>query len=117
MQTDNRQNRVQSFAFVIAVSVAVCFSICFVFLSFAGLQQSCEVKLDEKINLNDAPAASLVRLPGVGIVRAEAIVAYRENFSEQNNGSPAFGNCDDLQKVKGIGPKTAKNICQWLKFK
>jgi len=113
---DTKQKRIQSFAFVIAASVCVLFSICFAVLSLAGLQESCEIELDTQINPNSAPLASLVRLPGIGIGRAGAIVAYRENFREQANNGPAFRNCDDLQKVKGIGPKTVQNICEWLKF-
>ena len=116
MQTDARQNRIQSFAFVIAVSVAVCFSIGFAVSSLLELGQSYEIGLDENINPNDAPLASLVRLPGIGIGKASTIVAYRENFGRKDGGSRAFQNCDDLQKVKGIGPKTVQNISQWLKF-
>ena len=115
-QYDTKQKRIQSFAFVIAASVCVLFSICFAVLSLAGLQESCEIELDKQINPNNAPLASLVRLPGIGIGRAGAIVAYRENFREQANNGPAFRNCDDLQKVKGIGPKTVQNMCEWLKF-
>jgi DNA uptake protein ComE-like DNA-binding protein len=55
-------------------------------------------------------------LPGIGIVKAGAIVAYRENFSREAGNNPAFRNCDDLQRVRGIGPKTAQDIDQWLKF-
>jgi len=113
--TKVRQKRIQSFAFVISIIVAACFSWVFI-ASLAKPGQSYEIKLDEKINPNNAPIASLVRLPGVGISRAGAIVAYREKFSNKNVNSSAFRNCDDLQKVKGIGPKTAKNIRQWLKF-
>lgn len=116
IQTDARQNRIQSFAFCLAVSVAVCFSIGFAVSSLLELGQSYEIGLDEKINPNDAPLASLVRLPGIGISRASAIVAYRRDFSERNDNKAAFENCDDLQKVKGIGPKTVQNISQWLKF-
>lgn len=116
IQTDARQNRIQLFAFVIAVSVAVCFSICFVVSSLLELGQSYEIGLDEKINPNDAPLASLVRLPGIGIGKASAIVAYRRDFSERNDNKAAFENCDDLQKVKGIGPKTIENISEWLEF-
>ena len=115
-QTKTRQNRIQSFAFVIAASVCVLFSISFSASRLLGLRQSCEIALEEQINPNDAPVASLVRLPGIGIGRAAAIVAYRENFSEKEENRPAFRNCDDLQKVKGIGPKTVQNISQWLKF-
>ena len=116
METDPRQNRIQSFAVVIAASVAVCFSSCFVVSSLLGSEWSYEIGLESRINPNDAPAASLVRLPGIGVGRAGAIVAYRENFSEKAKGRPAFQNCDDLQKVSGIGPKTIQNINEWLKF-
>lgn len=113
-----RQNRIQSFAFVISVCLAVCFS--FGFISNLGRDElafdRCDIELEGRINPNDAPIESLIRLPGLGIGRAGAIVAYRENFNGKNAGSPAFQNCDDLQKIKGIGPKTVQNISEWLKF-
>ena len=120
--TDTIKNRIQSFAFVIVASLSVCLSACFVVSSFVGLQsasgppQAGEIRLDSRINPNDAPMASLARLPGIGIVKAGAIVAYRENFIQQNSDRAAFESYEDLQKVKGIGPKTARNIDQWLKF-
>ena len=113
--TEARQKKIQSFAFVISVCLAVCFSWGFI-ADLAGSGQQDTIELDEKLNPNYAPIASLVRLPGVGISRAEAIVAYRQKFSRKNEVEPAFQNCNDLQKVKGIGPKTVKNISQWLKF-
>jgi competence ComEA-like helix-hairpin-helix protein len=115
-RTEAEQNKIRAFAFVIAVSVCVLLSICFLVSGLAGLRQSCEIRLESRINPNDAPPASLMRLPGIGIGRAGAIVDYREDFSEKNSGSSAFRNCDDLQKVRGIGPKTAQKICEWLKF-
>ena len=122
MVTDNfvqraevRQSGIQSFAFVISVCVAVCFCIGLAVSNIQGSGQSCEIKLEGEINPNDAPIASLVRLPGIGVGRAEAIVAYREDFSIEGQ-SKTFQNSDDLQKVKGIGPKTAQNISEWLKF-
>ncbi len=119
VRTDIEQSRIQSFAFVISIAVAVCFSVGFATSSLVRLGlpfDGYKIELNERINPNDASPASLVRLPGIGVSRAAAIVAYRENFSEQNGNKPAFKNCDDLQKVKGIGPKTAQNISQWLKF-
>jgi competence ComEA-like helix-hairpin-helix protein len=113
-QSEIEQNKVQSFAFVIAAGAAVCFSVGFVVNGLAGPGQSSQVWLDSRINPNEAPVASLVRLPGIGTVRTAAIVAYRENFGSADN--PAFRDCNDLQKVHGIGPKTAQDICQWLKF-
>ncbi|MHC4125804.1 MAG: ComEA family DNA-binding protein [Planctomycetota bacterium] len=51
------------------------------------------------------------------MTRAWAIVEYRENFSSENSDSSAFQNCDDLMKIKGIGPKTVEAIKQWLEYK
>lgn len=51
------------------------------------------------ININTATAAELEQLPGIGPVKAQAIVAWR-----QQNG--AFARIEDLTKVSGIGEKT-----------
>jgi len=109
------QKKIQSFAFVISVCAAVCFSLGLV-SEFIRSGQGYEIELESRINPNDAPVVSLVRLPGIGVSRAGAIVAYRENFGGKDGESPAFQNCNDLQKVKGIGPKTVQNISEWLKF-
>ena len=112
-RTEAGQNRIRSFAFVISVCVCVLFSLGFISrLGNAG--QPSGVKLESRINPNSAPRASLVRLPGIGLVRAEAIIAYRENF--RDNEARPFRDCNDLQKVKGIGPQTAKEMSEWLKF-
>ena len=114
--TDATQSRIQSFAFVISVCACVLFSVCFVVSGASEPQQSHAVKLDDRVNPNDAPVASLLRLRGIGLSRAQAIVAYRESFGNQGDSRSAFRDCDDLQKVKGIGPKTAQDIGRWLKF-
>jgi competence ComEA-like helix-hairpin-helix protein len=114
------QNRTQLFAFAIAAFIAVIFSCCFAGWSAKSKQpprllaQSSE--LEGRINPNIASMASLMRLPQIGTGRAEAIIAYRENVSRGDNNSAAFCNCDDLQKVKGIGSETVENLCKWLKF-
>ena len=112
------QIKIQSFAFVISVCIAFCFCLAFVSnpLGSESAFGGCKFKLESRINPNDAPVESLIRLPGLGIGRAGAIVAYRENSNGKDSDSPAFQNCNDLQKVKGIGPKTVQNISQWLKF-
>ncbi|MGA1980574.1 MAG: helix-hairpin-helix domain-containing protein [Sedimentisphaerales bacterium] len=115
-QADTSQNKIQSYAFCLALSAAVCISICFVVSSVGRFGQPSEIRLESRINPNYAPQASLMRLPGIGISRAEAIVAYRQDFSRQNANKPVFQNCDDLQKIRGIGAKTAEDICEWLKF-
>ena len=69
--------------------------------------------LSNRINPNTASWSSLARLPGIGPVRANAIVAYREGHG---GGSTAFGCSDDLEKVKGIGPRTVEQMVQYLTF-
>jgi competence protein ComEA len=52
------------------------------------------------VNLNTADAQSIAtNLNGVGMVKAEAIVAYREQHG-------SFSSMDELLQVKGIGIKT-----------
>lgn len=51
------------------------------------------------ININRATESELVSLHGIGSSKAQAIILYREMFG-------GFKTVDDLQKVKGIGPKT-----------
>ena len=51
------------------------------------------------VDINTADAATIAReLQGIGLSRAQAIVAYREK-----NG--AFRSADDLRKIKGIGAR------------
>ncbi|MDR3631120.1 MAG: helix-hairpin-helix domain-containing protein [Desulfocapsaceae bacterium] len=52
----------------------------------------------DKININTADEAALVKVKGIGKKKAEDIVAYRK---EHGN----FTSIEDLKKVKGIGPK------------
>ena len=55
-------------------------------------------------------------MPGLGISRAGAIVAYRESFGQADGVSTAFERANDLQKIKGIGPKTVQGMSEWVKF-
>jgi competence protein ComEA len=51
------------------------------------------------VDINTADAATIAKeLQGIGLSRAQAIVAYREK-----NG--AFRSVEDLRKIKGIGAK------------
>ena len=101
---------------MIAAIFCVLFSAYFAISSVKPSGSSHEFVLESRINPNNAPAASLVRLPGIGPSKAAAIVAYRSDFAKQKPNRPAFSDADDLQKVRGIGPKTVKNISGWLKF-
>ena len=57
----------------------------------------------ELININEASVNELVRLNGIGEVKAAAIVEYR-----RTNGN--FSAIEDIMKVKGIGEKTFEKI-------
>ena len=62
------------------------------------------------VNVNTADAKTLAReLDGVGMAKAEAIVAYR-----QKNGP--FKSAEDLAKVDGIGKKTIEQNRANLRF-
>jgi len=121
---DAGRNGIQLFAFVIAAFVAVAFSCCFAARCLRSKQpprllaqsSAGAIELESRINPNNASKASLVRLPQIGLSRAAAIIAYRESISRDDNSGAAFRSCDDLRKVKGIGPKTVKNLRKWLKF-
>jgi len=63
----------------------------------------------ERIDPNTASAASLRRLPGIGQVRADAIIAYRAG-----HGAPRFVRPEDLTAVAGIGPGTIRQIAPYL---
>ena len=109
------QDKIRSFAFVI--STCICALLCLGFVCrFIDTGQQCKIEIDSRINPNDAPEASLIRLPGIGFSRALAIVQYRQEFNKGSGRSQAFRNCDDLCKVRGIGPKTAEAMSRWLKF-
>ncbi|MGD0596720.1 MAG: helix-hairpin-helix domain-containing protein [Sedimentisphaerales bacterium] len=107
-------NRIQLFAFVIASCMAVVFGLYFATGSDSG---AVPIELESRINPNDASAAGLMLLPGVGPARAQAIISYREQFRQDGRGNLAFQDCNDLDNVKGIGPATARGMCKYLKFK
>ncbi|HSW09609.1 MAG TPA: helix-hairpin-helix domain-containing protein [Bacillota bacterium] len=60
-------------------------------------------QVDAKIDLNAAGRDRLETLPGIGRVKAEAIIAYREQHGK-------FTSVDDLLNVSGIGPATLERI-------
>jgi len=59
------------------------------------------------LDLNDAEAAELRQLPGVGSALAERIVDRRRE-------SGGFGRLEELREVHGIGPKTLERLRPWL---
>ena len=64
---------------------------------------------DTKVHLNSANRVQLQQLNGVGEKKAQAIIDYR-----QQNGP--FKKIDDLQKIKGIGPKMLEKIKPQLRL-
>ena len=63
--------------------------------------------LQGKLNLNKADVAQLRMLPGIGVTKAERIVAWRAK-----NGS--FKRVNDLRRVKGFGRKSVKKLAPYL---
>ena len=69
-----------------------------ILLTFLALTVSISVYADPiDINVADAPALSK-NIKGVGVMKAQAIIAYRNEHG-------LFSNIDELTKVKGIGVK------------
>lgn len=62
---------------------------------------------DAPVVLNRADAAELQRLPGVGVKRAEAILALRQRLGR-------FRRPSDLLRVKGIGRRTLERMLPHL---
>ncbi len=61
------------------------------------------LRLEYRIHLNEADWPELTLLPGIGKTLAQRIVADRTR-----NG--CFASLEQLQRVKGIGPKTIRRI-------
>ena len=66
------------------------------FFAFSGMAMAA-------VNLNTASKAELEAVKGIGLKKAEAIIAYREK-----NGS--FKTVDDLKNVNGFGDKSVANM-------
>ena len=64
---------------------------------------------DGKISINDSDLSKLKEIPGIGDVKANAIILYRE----KNNG---FKSIEELKNVDGIGEKTFEKIKDSIKL-
>lgn len=65
----------------------------------------------ERINPNTAPVGSLMRLGGIGPVKAAAIAEYAAA-----HGCTAFRRAEDLQAVEGFGPGMVERLRPYLVF-
>jgi len=108
---------VQVWGFVVGCMVAVV--LCAIFVGVVVGDRGGEpVEILDKINPNSAPVASLVRLPGIGLSKAQAIVAYRRQKLAQGGlrDGRVFRSVSDLQQVKSIGAKTVERIAEFVDF-
>ncbi len=106
----------QSLAFLVGMGVCLALSLYFAGKMLEAAEDSPPRGLGERINPNEAPAASLMRLPQIGAARARAIVAHRARSGMEEGRAPAFKKADDLQQIKGIGPVIVEGTRPWLRF-
>lgn len=59
------------------------------------------------VDLNTAGLEELETLPGIGAVRAQAILDYREQYGD-------FGSVEELLGVEGISEKLLEKIRDWV---
>jgi len=105
----------QSLAFVVGLGVCLALSLGFALGMLDRKEGSFMIGVGERINPNEAPAASLMRLPQIGVARARAIVAHRGGARGEGQ-TPAFQKADDLRRIKGIGPAIVEGVRPWLRF-
>jgi len=105
----------QTSAFVIAIFGCLALSAWYLCAEVSVLPTA-NVAIPQTVNPNHAPLGSLIRLPGVGPVRAQAIVDFRQTEQQKRPGRHAFREASDLARIKGIGPKTVQGLEPWLEL-
>ena len=65
--------------------------------------------IGEKMDVNTATVEDFALLPGIGKIKAIAIVKRREEMG-------GFECIEDLRSVDGIGAKTSNELDKWLRF-
>lgn len=73
-------------------------------VSFAG---SSTIDSKTPVTINQATVKELSSLPGIGKMKAEAIIAFREK-----NGK--FSIVEDIKKVEGIGKDTLEKVKNFI---
>lgn len=62
---------------------------------------------DYRIDMNEATWVEWMQLPGIGKTLAQRIIEHRETHGP-------FQSVDDLDEIRGIGPKTIEKLRPWL---
>ena len=106
----NKEKRQDGGALAAVFFAGLILNLCFALPILRHRGQTTFAQLDSKLNPNTASVYELAELPSLGPAKAEAIAEYRQDKEK------AFKNSGDLEKVKGIGGKTAEKIKQWLDF-
>lgn len=112
-RSDQQQSAVWTRGCMLAAGVALMgLIVMLVMVCVSHRQPPLEVP-PQRINPNTASMAGLVRLPGVGKARALDIIHYRENHGPDGT---VFRSAQDMENIRGIGPKTAAKLEPWLVF-
>jgi DNA uptake protein ComE-like DNA-binding protein len=106
----------QSLAFLVGMGICLALSLGFAGKMLERTEGTPVSGLGERINPNEAPVASLMRLPQIGTARARAIVAHRDRAGAEKGRVPVFKRADDLRQIKGIGPAIVEGARPWLRF-
>lgn len=84
---------------ILVVISTLLFTSCFSFAEAPTPEQvNFKNNIENKVDINQANVKALLTLKGVGKVKAQAIINYR-------NTKGKFQSIDDLLKIKGIGEK------------
>ncbi|MDO8303022.1 MAG: helix-hairpin-helix domain-containing protein [Sedimentisphaerales bacterium] len=108
-QSEKTQMFLQSQAFVLSIFVCAAFSVYYAFPYTVVANNDTKIVPENTINPNTDTAVSMARLPLFGQTKAGAVVEYRQTGN-------VFRIADDLDKVKGIGPKTVETMRPYLRF-
>ncbi len=75
----------------------------------SAVQPEPSLSIPEKIDINEAGEDELILIPQIGKKTAQAIIDYRRRHGP-------FTGIEQLEKVKGIGPKKILIIQEYIKF-